>query len=135
MQSMIERGYDLFTRRVSEGRGISQDSVDVIGQGRVWTGEQALKIGLVDALGNLDDAIEEAAKLAELEEYSVDEYPAPSKWVDNLMKKGGDSYFDARMHQTLGEAYPLAAMLQQVLSAKRIDQCIYARLPFDFSIR
>lgn len=135
LQGMIERGYDLFTRRVAEGRGISQDSVDVIGQGRVWTGEQALKIGLVDELGNLDDAIEDAAELAKLEDYSVDEYPAPSKWTDNLMKKGGDSYFDSRLHQTLGEAYPLAAMLQQLLAVKRIDQCVYARLPFDFCIR
>ena len=80
MQGMIERGYDLFTRRVAEGRGLTQDSVDVIGQGRVWTGEQAIELGLVDQLGNLDDAIAEAAKLAELDKYSVDEYPAEKPW-------------------------------------------------------
>ena len=135
LQAYIERGYDLFTSRVAEGRGLTKDSVDAIGQGRVWTGEQAIELGLVDQLGNLDDAIEEAAKLAELEEYSVDEYPAEPSWMDKLTKKGGDSYFDARLHKTLGNAYPLAMMLQQMLAATSIQQCVYARLPFGFEIR
>ena len=85
--------------------------------------------------GNLDDAIEEAAKLAELEDYSVDEYPAEPSWMDKLMKKGGDSYFDNRLRATLGEAYPMAMMLRQLLAAQRLEQCIYARLPFGFDIR
>ena len=85
MQAEIERGYDLFISRVAEGRGISKDSVDAIGQGRVWTGEQALKRGLVDKLGNLDDAIAEAAQLAELEEYSVDTYPAPANFFEQMV--------------------------------------------------
>ena len=135
LQSHVERGYDLFTRRVAEGRSLSQDSVDAIGQGRVWTGEQAMNLGLVDALGNLDDAIEEAARLAELEEYSVDEYPGEPSWMDKLKRKGGDSYFDSRLRSTLGEAYPIAMQLQQMLNASRLDQCIYARLPFGLEVR
>lgn len=68
---MIQRGinstYDLFTSRVAAGRGISQDSVKVIGGGRVWTGNDALTIGLVDEIGNLDAAVAKAAELAGLE--------------------------------------------------------------------
>ncbi len=134
MQGMIERGYDLFTRRVAEGRGLTQDSVDVIGQGRVWTGEQAIELGLVDQLGNLDDAIAEAAKLAELDKYSVDEYPAEKPWIEKLMDKGGDSYFDARLRSTLGNAYPFAMMLQQMISANSVQQRIFARMPYEVTL-
>jgi protease-4 len=134
LQAMIERGYDLFTKRVAEGRGISQDSVDVIGQGRVWTGEQAIKIGLVDQLGNLEDAIAEAAKLAELEKYSTDNYPAPSKFIDQLLKQKQDSYFDVRMRAALGDVYPMLATMQWMMQPQRIEQCVYARIPFDLKI-
>ena len=107
MQAEIERGYDLFISRVAEGRGISKDSVDAIGQGRVWTGEQALKRGLVDKLGNLDDAIAEAAQLAELEEYSVDTYPAPANFFEQMMNQGKESYFDEHIKAALGDMYPM----------------------------
>ena len=69
MQKMINRGYDLFTKRVADGRGMAQDSVKLIAEGRVWTGEQGLKIGLVDELGNLDDAVAHAAELAKVEKF------------------------------------------------------------------
>ena len=134
LQAMIERGYDLFTKRVAEGRGISQDSVDVIGQGRVWTGEQAIKIGLVDQLGNLEDAIAEAAKLAELEKYSTDSYPAPSKFIEQLLKQKQDSYFDTHMRAALGDVYPMLATMQWMMQPQRIEQCVYARIPFDLKI-
>ena len=61
------------------------EDVKAIAEGRVWTGEQALKRGLVDKLGNLDDAIAEAAQLAELEEYSVDTYPAPANFFEQMV--------------------------------------------------
>ena len=134
MQAEIERGYDLFTSRVAEGRGISQDSVDVIGQGRVWTGEQAIKIGLVDQLGNLEDAIAEAAKLAELDKYSTDSYPAPSNFMDQLFNQKQESYFDTHMRAALGEFYPMVSTMQWMLQPQRIDQCIYARVPFELKI-
>ncbi len=75
MQDMIERGYDLFTRRCAEGRHLTQDSIKAIGEGRVWLGQDALNIGLVDALGNMDDAIKKAAQLAETEDYQLVYYP------------------------------------------------------------
>ena len=134
MQGMIERGYDLFTSRVAEGRGITQDSVDVIGQGRVWTGEQALKIGLVDQLGNLEDAIAEAAKLAELDKYSVDRYPAKPDFMTQLLNKNKESYFDERIRASFGELYPFISTMQWMMQPQRIEQCMYARLPFELKM-
>jgi protease-4 len=75
LQKYVERGYDSFLSRCSEGRNMSKESLDSIGQGRVWTGEQAIKIGLADTLGGIDAAVEIAASMAELEDYSVEEYP------------------------------------------------------------
>ncbi|MBR1681747.1 MAG: signal peptide peptidase SppA [Bacteroidaceae bacterium] len=134
MQAEIERGYDLFISRVAEGRGISKDSVDAIGQGRVWTGEQAIEKGLVDQLGNLEDAIAEAAALAELEKYSVDTYPAPASFMDQFLNQQQESYFDARMKATLGELYPMLSTMQMMMQPRRIDQCIYARVPFELKV-
>jgi len=130
MQGIVEKGYDLFVSRVADGRGISKDSVDAIGQGRVWTGEQALKIGLVDQLGNLKDAIAEAAQLAELEKYSVDTYPAPANFLEQLMNQKQESYYDAHLKASLGEFYPMLGTMKTLMETRRIDQCIYARVPF-----
>ena len=115
MQAYIERGYDLFISRVAEGRGITKDSVDVIGQGRVWTGEQAIKIGLVDQIGNLDDAIAEAADLAGLEKYSTDSYPATSNFVEQLFNQKQESYFDTHMRVALGDFYPMLSTMQGMM--------------------
>ena len=134
MQGMIEKGYDLFTSRVAEGRGISQDSVDVIGQGRVWTGEQALKIGLVDELGNLEDAIAEAAKLAELDKYSVDRYPGQPDFMAQMFNTKKESYFDEHLRLVFGDLYPFVSTMQRMLQPQRIDQCIYARMPYELKL-
>ena len=75
MQKSVERGYDLFTTRCAEGRGKTQAQIDEIGQGRVWTGEMALELGLVDVLGGLDDAIDIAVKKAGVEAYTLKNYP------------------------------------------------------------
>ena len=135
MQAEIERGYDLFISRVAEGRGITKDSVDAIGQGRVWTGEQAIQLGLVDQLGNLNDAIAEAAQLAELEKYSTDSYPAPANFMEQLFNEKKESYFDAHMKAALGDFYPMLSTMQWMMQNRRIDQCIYARIPFEMNIR
>ena len=75
MQNMVERGYDLFTRRCADGRGMSQDAIKAIGEGRVWLGKDAVEIGLVDSLGNINDAVKKAVELAELGEYQLVTYP------------------------------------------------------------
>lgn len=86
MQAMIERGYDLFTSRCAEGRGISQDSIKAIGEGRVWLGKDAVKIGLVDELGNIDSAIQKAAELAGLEAYQLSTYPEKKDQIQEILE-------------------------------------------------
>jgi protease-4 len=91
IQAYVERFYDVFLSRVSEGRGKTKAEIDSIGQGRVWTGNQALKIGLVDELGGIDVAIKEAAKLAKLEEYATGEYPAKKDFFMSLLEESSES--------------------------------------------
>lgn len=86
MQAMVNRGYELFTLRCAEGRGISQDDIKKIGEGRVWSGTRAKEIGLVDELGSLQDALAKAAELAELEDIEVAEYPEPEDLWEKMMK-------------------------------------------------
>ena len=75
MQAMIERGYDLFTSRCAEGRHVSQDYIKSIGEGRVWLGFKGKEIGIVDEMGTLDDAVNKAVELAQLDVYQVAYYP------------------------------------------------------------
>ena len=86
MQARVERGYELFTQRCADGRGVNQDAIKKVGEGRVWLGVDALKLGLVDELGNIDDAILKAAELAGLGEYQLTYYPEKKDPVKELMK-------------------------------------------------
>lgn len=103
MQNMIERGYDLFTRRCAEGRKMSQDSIKAIGEGRVWLGQDALRLGLVDELGNIDNAIAKAAELAELEDYALVYYPKPVDPFEEFMKMFDNSTEEEKMIARLRE--------------------------------
>ena len=85
MQDMVERGYDLFTRRCAEGRGMTQDAIKAIGEGRVWLGKDAVEIGLVDEPGNINDAIGKAAELAALEQYAITYYPEVEDPMETLL--------------------------------------------------
>lgn len=86
MQQMVERGYELFTQRCADGRGMTQDAIKKVGEGRVWLGQDAVKIGLVDGLGNINDAILKAAELAELGQYSLVYYPEKKNQIEELLK-------------------------------------------------
>ena len=86
MQSMVERGYDLFTKRCADGRGVSQEDIKKVGEGRVWIGKDALEIGLVDELGNITNAIAKAAELANLGEYAIVDYPEKTDPIEELLK-------------------------------------------------
>ena len=132
LQSMVEDGYDLFTRRVAEGRGIPQDSVKVIGEGRVWTGRQGLKIGLVDKIGNLEDAITAASKLAKLKEYRAVPYPQDDENPFTAMfNKGKSGYLDSQIRETLGEYYSGYSIYKNLRNMNPIQ----ARMPFDVVIK
>ncbi|GAL61864.1 signal peptide peptidase SppA [Algibacter lectus] len=81
--------YELFTKRVADGRGMDQDDVKAIAQGRVWTGTDAIKNGLVDELGGLDLALKYAAEAAEIEEYKINEFPIFKKDLDKMLQDFG----------------------------------------------
>ncbi|MGN1256811.1 MAG: signal peptide peptidase SppA [Bacteroidaceae bacterium] len=125
LQANVNKGYELFTGRVAQGRHMPQDSVKAIAEGRVWTGEQALKIGLVDKLGNLDDAIAAAAKAAKINKYSVGRYPEPSPWYASLLQEKKTDYMDSQMRSALGEYYPAFCLIRDI----RNQDAIQARMP------
>ncbi len=129
LQSYINRGYELFTKRCADGRKMSQDSIKAIAEGRVWTGEHALKIGLVDKLGNLDDAIEIAKQRANVKEATILSYPAKSSFFEQLMDKANntDSYADAKMRELLGPEFYNFFMNLRSLDKKG---SVNARVPF-----
>lgn len=126
MQAHINQGYELFTGRVAQGRKISQDSVKAVAEGRVWTGEQAMKIGLVDKLGNLNDAIAAAAKAAKIEKYSVGRYPEPAPWFASLLQEKKADYMDSQMRSALGEFYPAFSLIRNLKN----QDAIQARMTF-----
>ena len=103
MQTMVERGYDLFTGRCAEGRHMPQDSIKRIGEGRVWLGKDALRLGLVDEMGNLNDAVEKAAKMAGTEDYRLAYFPEPKDFLTQLMEKMDNSSEEERMLLKLKE--------------------------------
>ena len=107
-QRYVEEGYDLFTRRVADGRHMTQAAVDSIGQGRVWTGQQALALGLVDKLGTLNDAIAKAKELAGKDagiEGCV-AYPASKPFYETMLDDvKGDNYMERKVRRVLGNYY------------------------------
>ena len=113
VQGYINRFYDVFLTRVSEGRNKTKEEVDAIAQGRVWTGNQALQLGLVDELGGIDTAVREAAALAEIEEYALKEYPAQKDIWTKLLSESTES-LSARMTRGImgKEWYDQRRMLQ-----------------------
>ena len=131
LDQYIGRGYELFRKRVADGRKLSIDAVEEIAQGRVWLGNDALGIKLVDAIGSLDDAVKKAAELAKADEYKTVAYPAPTDWMDLLLSQGNkESFLDEQMRMTLGEYY------EPFRYVKAINQrcAIQARLPYFLSI-
>ncbi len=128
--------YDLFIDRVSKGRKLSVDSTKAIAQGRVWTGKKAAEIGLVDVLGDLDDAIAIAAKKAGLDKYKVVEYPFMEKdlfsdIVREIQKSKGGEEDEMRFISLSAEEKKLLNYYQTVRSIIRCKEP-NARLPFIF---
>ena len=132
LEQYIDRGYKLFRQRVADGRKLSVDQVEEIAQGRVWLGNDALPIKLVDAVGSLDDAVKKAAELAKLKEYHASNYPEKQDWLDKLFSSvTKKSYLDEEMQAALGEYYEPLRFL------KSLDQrnAIQTRLPYIITIK
>ena len=113
VQAFIEKGYDTFISRCADGRGKTKEQIDSIGQGRVWTGNQALKLGLVDALGGIDVAIQKAADLAKVDNYSIREYPVKKDFFMMLLEGSTESIGERLRMGIIGkEAYQQKQMLK-----------------------
>lgn len=127
LQTYINNGYELFTKRCADGRGISQDSIKAIGEGRVWTGVHAKQIGLVDQLGDLDDAIDAARKAIKSDKCTVMYYPQKNDIFENLLETvQPSSYADSQIKDNLGEFY---LMFHSMKDIKNMDN-IQAALPY-----
>jgi protease-4 len=131
IQQEVNRIYASFTKRVADGRKKSQTYVDSIGQGRVWSGAQALKNGLVDRLGTIDNAIASAAKMAKLKSYKLVTYPAQKEPLESLFESAGDQMQDHYTKMQLGEQYRYYRELKNALEFTGIQ----ARMPYNISIK
>ncbi|MDR1882422.1 MAG: signal peptide peptidase SppA [Prevotella sp.] len=131
LQNYIERGYDLFLTRCSDGRGIPKNSLDSIAQGRVWTGREALKIGLVDELGGMDKAIEEAAGLAGLTDYSLNSFPKKRDFLESLLGNQKEELVTQVMKEYLGSDYKLFKTIKEI----KEQDFIQARIPYDIDVK
>ncbi|MDZ4822447.1 MAG: signal peptide peptidase SppA [Flavobacteriales bacterium] len=129
-QTMVTDIYDSFITHVSEGRGIEKATVDSLGQGRVWSGEDALAIGLVDELGNLQDAIEAAAEMAQLTDYATRELPELIDPFKELINDLMGQKQTAILKSSLGENFTLYQFIDYVAKMKGVQ----ARLPFIIKI-
>ena len=131
IQGHVERGYDVFLRRVAEGRHMTKAQVDSVGQGRVWLGRKAQTLGLVDKLGGLDVAIKEAASLAKLSDYSVDYgVTRVNVWEELFKSSSPSNEFIARLRNAFltDEERKAIRIMQGVTRYSGIQ----ARLPYDF---
>jgi len=131
LQAEVDRGYDEFTKAVAEGRHKTQEEINKIGQGRVWTGQQAIAIGLVDKLGNIDDAIKSAANKAKIKNYKLVSYPE-QKSIFNKFGLGVNAQIKAHFIESeLGENFKYYQQLKSVTKMIRTPQ---ARLPYNLEI-
>ncbi len=127
LQQTIEKGYDTFISHVANGRNMTKEQVDEIGQGRVWSGENALELGLIDQFGGIEDAVELAAEIAGIEEYRTVPLPSQADPFEELFKSGTENLRVRFIKNELGEAYKYYEQLNKLPHMNGI----YARMPYD----
>ena len=130
MQRFVNEGYDTFLERVSQGRNMTKEQVDKIGQGRIWTGADALSIGLVDQLGGLNEAIQLAAKEAGIEEYQTIELPKPQSLFEEVFLEFSQNVKNRILKSELGEFYDFYQHHKSMLN----QQGNVARIPYDITL-
>lgn len=132
LQQYINRGYELFCKRVSDGRKIPVNQVKSIAEGRVWIAEDAKNHKLVDEIGGLKNAIDKAAKLAKLDKYETSYYPAKKAWYEDLFSniEEGNNNLDEQLQSTLGVYYEPFKMVKDIKNQNPIQ----ARIPILISV-
>lgn len=137
MQRSIDNIYTIFKSRVAQGRRMTVDNVDSIAQGRVWTGSDALRIGLVDAIGDLDRAIASAAKLAKIDDYQVSTYPEPVDRFEAMMRRFKGSSVSAEvmkaaMEEEMGSDYQY---YKQVKALRGMNGKALMAMPYSLTVK
>jgi protease-4 len=130
LQANVERTYSTFTGIVADGRGLRQTAVDSIGQGHVWSGTDAMEIGLVDGFGGLNDAISEAASLAGIESYRVIERPEATDFYTKLLKEMTGMVKANAIRNELGETSRYYYELKEIMSSSGVQ----ALMPYYLNI-
>jgi len=128
LQRYIDRGYVLFRKRVADGRKQPVEKIEELAQGRVWLGTDAIKIKLIDQLGNLDDAVKKAAEFAKLKEYHYVVANEETDWITQLNNAGKRKYYiDEQLQLILGSMY------EPFMHLRQIDQreILQASYPYD----
>lgn len=132
-QESVEKIYFTFVNRVAVGRKMSFEQVDAIGQGRVWSGADAIKIGLVDKIGGMDDAIAKAASLAKIKEYRTQDFPEYEKSFDDILSKMGLAQSkEAMIKEEIGaENYMILQRIKRLQQLKGVQ----AMMPYELEIK
>lgn len=132
LQGYVNRGYQLFRKRVADGRKQKVEDIEKIAQGRVWIAADALKVKLIDQLGGLDDAVKKAASLAKIEKYYTTEYPGASDWMEQILSSSSrNNYLDEQLRLTLGEVYEPFVLLRNLNN----HETLQARIPFSIHLK
>lgn len=133
MQKQVELMYETFLKRVSDGRKLSRNAVDAIAQGRVWSGLDAIPIGLVDKIGNLQDAIKVAAKMSKSTDYRITEYPQVKNSVEQLIEDFMNPNDTETAIKLMSAEFPTwrpyLQDLHELRSAKGIQARMLSRVP------
>lgn len=131
LQAYITEGYDLFIGRCAEGRDMTKEQIDKIGQGRIWTGTKALELGLIDELGGIDRALQVAVERAEVDAYTVVSYPEKQSFFASLMADKPGNYIESKLiKDNLGTYYKEFSLLKNLENADHLQ----ARMPFSLSM-
>ncbi len=132
-QESVEKIYTTFVNRVAVGRKMSLEQVDAIGQGRVWSGADAIKIGLVDKIGGMDDAIAKAASLAKIKKYRTQDFPEYEKSFDDILSKMGLAQSKETMiKEEIGaENYMILQRIKRLQQLKGVQ----AMMPYELEIK
>ena len=132
LQMMITQGYDTFVTRCADGRHMTKEAIEKIAEGRVWTGETAKELGLVDELGGIDKALDIAVAKAGIEGYTVVSYPEKEDFLTSLLNSKPTNYVESQLLKSkLGEYYQPFGLLKNL----KEQSMIQARVPFELNIK
>ncbi len=130
IQIGVEKIYDDFITKVAAGRGKTKEEIDAIGQGRVWVGNDALEIGLVDEIGGLNKAIDIAQKMAKLDDFKLENYPKRKDPVEQFIEELSGNMEARFIKAKLGDNYKYYEKMESVTK----HTGVMARIPFDIEI-